>query len=539
MPQAQTNIQISAPGFAGLNTQDSPIDQPLSFAATAENCVIDELGRIASRRGFQTFTQDPETVGNMGDNPVETCFEFVQRDGTYVSIIAAEDDGGSNDLWKQASDGSLTKLTNVAQTANNWDYAQLDDEVYLAQASHDIYYYDGTTFAVMTQQPAAATNGLTDPDIILAGFGCLWCARGTGDYQTVQYSTPAIYGTTLATASTPWSVGGGRLNVGAFWPTGSDEITALAVHNGRLIIFGRHSILVYVVPDTGPDDMYLEDTIENIGCIARDSVVSVGSDLWFLDSSGMRSLNRTIQETSLPIGDVSQNIREEIIDTVASSTLPIRSVYSPEESLVVLMIPSVDAGKSICYVFDTRRPLEGGAYRVTTWKTGNDSDGIRCGMATEDGLLLLGKNGGTYQYTGGEDTSVITGAPENTSQAISMTYSTHPQTFGKPANLKFPKQLDMTLIGGSDITMDIQWFFDYRTNGQQTQLVREVDEGAVWGTAEWGTASWGTTGGLITQTKHNLWGSGTVVRFQFSCEVSNNRLSIQELNIQSLLGRML
>ena len=49
MAQQLQNITVAAPGFAGLNTQDSPIGVDPSFAAVADNCVIDQLDRHALR----------------------------------------------------------------------------------------------------------------------------------------------------------------------------------------------------------------------------------------------------------------------------------------------------------------------------------------------------------------------------------------------------------------------------------------------------------------------------------------------------------
>ena len=56
MAQQLQNITISAPGFFGLNTQDSPIGLDPSFAAVADNCVIDQLGRVGARKGYQYST---------------------------------------------------------------------------------------------------------------------------------------------------------------------------------------------------------------------------------------------------------------------------------------------------------------------------------------------------------------------------------------------------------------------------------------------------------------------------------------------------
>ena len=42
MAQERQNIYIGAPGFKGLNTQDSPVTQDPAFASIAENAVIDK-----------------------------------------------------------------------------------------------------------------------------------------------------------------------------------------------------------------------------------------------------------------------------------------------------------------------------------------------------------------------------------------------------------------------------------------------------------------------------------------------------------------
>ena len=46
MAQRIQTYAITAPGFYGLNTQDSSLDLSSGFALTAVNCVIDKYGRI-------------------------------------------------------------------------------------------------------------------------------------------------------------------------------------------------------------------------------------------------------------------------------------------------------------------------------------------------------------------------------------------------------------------------------------------------------------------------------------------------------------
>lgn len=548
MAQPQENIQIAAPGFYGLNTQDSPVGLPPAFAAQADNCVIDAYGRIASRKGLHPYTTDPEDSGNIDVNYAETCHEYVQEDGTRILLFAGDDDTNTPALWNQTSGGGASSpLTGVAGwTANNWDFTDLSDVCYMAQANHDIYQTtNGTSVAAMAEQPAAfgGGSGLVDPDILITAFGRLWCARGTGNHQTVQWSQitdSAGYGTGLS--ATPWSVGGGVINIEEYWPNGSDEIVGLAQHNNFLVIFGARSILLYNVPtsedpgaSTGPAYMTLSDTIDNIGCVARDSIVSTGTDILFLSASGVRSLNRTIQEKSVPIGDISKNVRDELRDFflgLDTSTIPVRAVYSPEEAVYILFMPAATEINSRCYVFDSRYPLEDGSWRATRWV----SSGLRCGMRTDAGELLIGRQGGLYEYTGGEDKFVLTGF---TDVPVAMTYWTHQQNFDKPSNLKFPKQVDVILIGGASVELTVSWRYDFSDTTESYTISRSGDLGDLWGQGLYDTAQYGELGGLISLEHVNMWGHGRNVAIGFVGDITVQPVSIQELNLQALLGRIL
>jgi len=66
---------IAAPGFLGLNTQDSSVQLSSGFALTANNCIIDRYGRIGARRGWVPVnTSVNSDLGSA--NPVEFMFEM-------------------------------------------------------------------------------------------------------------------------------------------------------------------------------------------------------------------------------------------------------------------------------------------------------------------------------------------------------------------------------------------------------------------------------------------------------------------------------
>ncbi len=83
-------VSITSPGFFGVNNQDSGINLNTAFALEAFNAVIDQSGRIASRKGWGYVT----TSGGTGSAP-EAMFEFANGDGTYTFIST-----GNNKLYQ-------------------------------------------------------------------------------------------------------------------------------------------------------------------------------------------------------------------------------------------------------------------------------------------------------------------------------------------------------------------------------------------------------------------------------------------------------
>ena len=64
MAQQLQSINLVAPAFKGINTEDSPLAQDPSFADVADNAVIDKRGRIASRKGNLVITTNKTELGS-------------------------------------------------------------------------------------------------------------------------------------------------------------------------------------------------------------------------------------------------------------------------------------------------------------------------------------------------------------------------------------------------------------------------------------------------------------------------------------------
>jgi hypothetical protein len=315
-----------------------------------------------------------------------------------------------------------------------------------------------------------------------------------------------------------WDTGSsGSIDVSKVWADGSDSITALAAHNNFLIIFGKRQILVYQGA-SDPATMSLADTVVGIGCVARDSIQSTGNDLLFLSDSGVRSFARTIQEKSIPITDVSKNIRSQLDSYVLSEVGHITSVYSPEDAFYLLQLPTSEQ----TYCFDTRTPLEDGSYRATVWNSINP----QCMMRSIDGDLHFGKELGVARYEGYDDNG----------SAYQMSYFTNYLDFGAPSNLKLLKNLKITVIGGSATDVTLNWGYDYSYAYKKKRFTLTTQIIAEYNIAEYNEGEF-NAGVLVNRPNVNASGGGAVVQLGVEAEINGAPVSIQRMTAQAIIGR--
>jgi hypothetical protein len=513
MSQAIQTASVAAPGFFGLNTQDSPLDLASGFALVATNCIIDQYGRIGSRKGWARVNS---ASGNLGANNVGVIHELVQSDGTLTVLFA-----GNNKLFKLSSTDTVVELTYGGGgtaptiTASNWSCASLNGITYFFQTDHDPLIYDpavSTTTYRRVSEKSGYVGTVPSGNIVISAFGRLWVAN-TLTVKNVVYFSDLLSGHVWTTGTA------GSLNVDRVWPNGSDEVQGLAAHNGFLIIFGKRQILVYANATT-PSTMSLSDTVGGIGCIARDSIQSTGKDVLFLSNSGVRSFARTIIEKSAPLGDLSKNVRNDLMGIVAGETLAnIKSVYSETEAFYLLTLPSV---KEV-YCFDTRTQLQDGAFRVTNW----DSIEPTALLARRNGDVLLGKNGYIGKYSTYQDYT----------SNYRMQYYTNHADLGNQNVTSILKRLKAVVIGGTNQFVTIKWGFDFRTNYQSANVLIPVQGVSEYGVGEYGIAEY-SEGVALNTLAVQATGSGKIVQTGYESNISGSPLSIQRIEIQSKDGKI-
>jgi hypothetical protein len=533
---------IAAPGFLGLNLQESSVQLSSGYALTAQNCIIDRYGRIGARKGWTPVNTTVNT--DLGSaNPVEFIFEMVTAGGG--DTISA----GNNKLFVGTTTMTTKTVRNADNsgnatytiTGNNWQAASLpfgdgsdaQAHAYLVQTGHSplVYHelpesggnphdHDSGTFGfqqlgdVGTLPPGYTTSDFK-PNCALAAYGRVWMADIIGDRQTVYFSR-------LLDGSDFSGGDSGSLSLNAVFPN-NDQIIALSAHNGFLIIFGRNNIAIYANP-IDVTELTLAEFIPNVGCIARDSVVSTGTDIIFLSDAGVRSLQRVIQEKSLPFRDLSKNVRDELISNVSSETVAnIKAVYYDRDAFYLLSLPVT----GFVYCFDTRGALQDGSARVTIW----DSILPKAFYVNQAKQLLIGKPG----YIGKYDTYADNGV------FFRFRYFTNYFDFDKPSELKILKKIGFVVIGGSNDELAIKYGFDYTEN---YLTVTKVLADSI--TSEYNIASYTDptdnvndsavesyyAGGIILDKFNvNVGGNGAVLQLGLESDINGSPLSIQRIDV--------
>jgi len=328
------------------------------------------------------------------------------------------------------------------------------------------------------------------------------------------------------------------VDVFEYWPNGRDRIIDLAAHNNMLVVFGRSSILIYGNPQGDPaaeGGLYLADTIKGIGLVDRDALTSDGKDLLFVDDTGLRSLGRTIQEQSAAIGDLTRPVRKEYQDSLKDALIAggVELVYDPSESFILTIL----RGSNDVWVCDTRMPMQDGSLRTTRWpgqpvNTGyydDESERLVLGLANKTPMV---------EYTG--NTDYVGLADEG---PFNFIYWSPVLSFGDPIRSKFVKQIDFTVVSGiQESTSTAAWeYVGVRPYEKLKFFKLQGGEANYYGNDGYlyNVAKYGEGDTVIRSYKVNADGSGENVIVKFSTQVNNSICSLQQINIQSLLGRII
>jgi len=432
VPKPTQVLTLPTPAFLGLNKGKQQVPQDPSWCIEAQNAVIDGAGRLACRKGRDGLTGSAVGSGAA----IKEVFEFLQTDGTSI-IISTQ----ATKLY----DGTTTltdKTGALTPTAGRWNFVNFNGKCYAWQKSHTAITKTTTgNWATLV----AATGSLPAGDCAVAAFGRIWASDS--DKQIIKYCA--------LLDATKWDAadGAGQIDMRQVWTHGMDEVVAITSYAAGLVVFGKRHVIIWVdgsgsTIGLDPTTMYVGQTIEGVGCIARDSVQLIGElDIFFWSDSGIRSLQRTIQEKATPINEITHNIRDFLSAARATAdTDAVRSVYNPNDGFYLLIVP--DSGVTI-YV-DTKQRLEDGSCKVTEWPSFTPSAACQ----TVAGVTHFGGSGIIERYFGFDDNG----------SSYRFAYRMPWNSLQGDNALKYLKEVGAVMLAPADTSIVFKWWTDFKSN---------------------------------------------------------------------------
>ena len=588
MAQPVRQAGLRAPGFQGLNTELSPINNDPEFALVADNVVVDQIGRLTSRNAFadyleftgknnaeitkiKTYVTDHH---HLGGTHIETPI-FVYREGDVSEVRllnklpvgqgkklpvyrgrSLEITGPATYSVGMEDGGAIVDIPIPAGYEDDLLSAQLvsfKDEMLLFAEGKPFCRLDSGSFVPVPAEIKDLSGSKVsdvDGDIAISAYGRLWVSGVNGNYHEIHYSSLLDETQWYDASDTTGSSGntGGVIDVREYWPVESDSIVNIHAHNDFLLVFGSNSILVYAnanaADPAGEEGIFLRDTISNVGLVRRDAICNIGTDVLFVDESGVRSIGRVIQEKSNPMGEPSLNIRREIQEVIQQELLlderwaGIKMEYIPSKSIALMLC----TGLRIAYVLHLNMPSKTGGMKITRWTNCFWSDSCEVKMEEGDVVYLGGRAmHGLLRYDGYLEGDEM-GAPE----PYVMRYESMALALGEsPMQTIIPKSIHYVCMGEFvPGQANALWGYSDRMVGSREFQI-DVDGGYLYNVHEFSDdgsekmAGWyGVGGPLYAGYKINTTGSGNLFRVGLEVKVQGGRYALQEIDINSAVGRL-
>ena len=477
-------LVLDSIGIYGLNRQSSPASLPPQWLTTANNVMLDEKGRVSTRKGIKQVTNNISSHATANTLIVKSLGEY--RSATGATTLFA---GAGANVYKintgntpytldvQSFSGGTTK------TDGNWQFTNFNNQFYGVQAGNQPINYSGSAWLDLEDvgsyaKPAGVTT--FTPSCVLGAFGRLWVGN-IGENRDVVYYSDLFIGQKFQGGSS------GFLDLKNVWA--GDEIVSINSFMNKIVIFGKNNIAVF----DGPWDVNyavttstfgLNEVIEGVGCVARDSIQLIGDDIVFLSSSGLRSLSRTMVQDKMPLTDLSLAIKDELRTNIVTGNMTsVKAQYDLSTGSYLLGFPS----KNVVYVFDFKSQTPDGVPRITTWNF--DTNKNPMSFLSTDTNLYIGGGAASYGgrvgiYDGYYDVEKVdvTAAYGSSSacttaghtwesgtskcfEDIDNTYQADFKTvwldFEQPGISKFLKRFLGIWSGGKNSNVTLNWYRDY------------------------------------------------------------------------------
>lgn len=502
------NISIRAPAVKGLNTQGSLGLVDPFWATTGLNCVFDDNDRAAARKGWTKLTGSAITTHDL-----EQIYVYEVDKDTSIVVSTGNDsaDSDAKTIWTGTTT-LVDKSTGLTPSGNDWSFATLQGVCYGAQQGETLISYDGGAGAFTTVSGAGTPP---DGDHIAALSGRIW--GFSADRGTLHWSG--------LLDGAVWNAGGaGTVDITTHIAE-DDFIVGLAGFQGNVVVFCRQSIIVFDNAEAPGTTLTIKDIIPGVGCISKNSIVNVGQDVIFLDETGLRSLQRSLELQGTPMREISHNNRDAFLNDVEGVTNKnnCKAAYHPALGFYIITIPS--SNEHVEWYVDLRKTNEDGTARMFKW---NHMEANAFAYDREADTFYIAKTGVVGKYDDYQD---------NGTDYIMEVKSGWIDDKGAPVLI--PKRSKWYVVAGSGYNVTVVWAFNYASSEELTATFdipsRPVTE---WNIGEWNIGEWtGTDTTTYRPPAVEMSGAGHRLQIGWRVAISGTAFAVQSIDLAVASGR--
>ena len=301
----------------GLNTSRDVLSQGETQPGSAISLINYEPAVTGGYRRISGFSNDYGTVTGTG-SILGVCVANGVNDGI---LACRKPSSGNNYLhyWNNSTSAwvavttsgtpTMTGVTKVRFKRFNWG----SSKVVLTDGINPAATYDGTTYTQITHAAAPSAPkyaSIFQNHLFLSGDP----SENTNLYFSAPYSE-----TNFAVAD-----GAGVINVG--YP-----VVATKAFRDALYIFGINNIKKLTGNNIA--NFVLENVTDDLGCLATDSIIEIGGDVFFLSQDGYRPISGTNKIGDVNLESISRNIQSIFTEVVLEEDLDaLSSVVIREKS---------------------------------------------------------------------------------------------------------------------------------------------------------------------------------------------------------------
>jgi hypothetical protein len=548
MPTQLQATGIAAPGWKGLNLQGGAGLLPPEWSTVATNFLFDDSGRMASRKGWtkSSSTDLGTESADLGgvDEEIKQIYEFISDQGIGTRIFST--DGG---IYSESAGTLVDRTASLTIDDGNWKFQNWNDGttdlvlgINSQNGGENYISWDGVAggFVEVTLSGTSNTPVVNNGTDFMVAWGKVW---GLVDRGTGLVVSKNLDHTTLP----PDADGTGTLDLYNVFDEGMDFGIALATFNGQLVIFGKNNILIYgnagLTTNASTDGTWnyvdltasnfgLIDHITGYGCVARDSVQKVGSDILFLSASGIQSLGRLIQERSAPQKEETINVRDTIITDIKSQAdkTAIRSTYNEEEGFYLITFPDLIIPK--VYMLDMKGSLENGGRRITTWEDINPTALFtsRLDIKTLYMAQTISTSHFISTYVGTDDSGTDISLDYETGWLI---LNPDPQSQHRYV---IPKSITGVFVTADTHNLTYKWAFDFNETFKTSTGLLIGGVPSKYSIAKYSVDSY-TAGIGIQTSKSGMRGFGEHIKYGFTINTGST-FAASKLELHLKLGRI-